>query len=748
MGRKKKEEREVAWLDLADHVAPEVLRAPKTGGDPQGGWAPVPGLVVSYFLRNVVGHPWTDHLALVAAVLSAHNRDVQTVRLTIMSLHTRFSTLFPAFGLTTVEEWKNEIHLPLYLEAEVVPEDTLYMRHQFFRRYSAATRHVQGWLEVLPEAERQQYQRFVLPHIPPFLHDMMSKEREIIQQQQAHRKEETEAVIPQFATLRAEAHFRFNRLARLRQAYQQAVSLVLPDQSNLPIEFSYEEGDPPVERLFFRLWDRRSFLLAPEHEGCYAAKTRALAQRRELQFAEERNELFLEFVKAERLEGEREPEGLWFIELIRLGVLGSKACDGDEQEIAAKQAWLRKWGYGDDHLGKRTAPFSTEVAGLLSWPHGSTRGGWGCTGRFTGQASRKTGKIFLPVESLYAAAMFGLLALDLLTTTGMRSNEMYQVNVLPECLIRLVDEPPPGAKDRSPRIRYVLRLLPKGERTEARRNYGIGKETVRLLEKTAQMLCEHYALSPGEALPRVEFHASHGRSHRFEGKLVPYIFQYHHMHLGRQSLLACIRFLLHGMVFQTSAGTPVVIKPHLLRHAFATYAVNVEGLPVDLVAKWLQQKNLEVTGYYSEMPEYMQIEQHSSFVARLATQINVREAILRSPEEIQKQAEEARRRVGMLVPVVGGDCTLEVYCPNQFDCIHCPAKAPDPEKRYQVEEKRRWAEERLAYYEREGLVLEAEKMRQLIRACDLEIKEMEQIVAYRKDETRVIQIQPRPKRPS
>jgi hypothetical protein len=45
-----------------------------------------------------------------------------------------------------------------------------------------------------------------------------------------------------------------------------------------------------------------------------------------------------------------------------------------------------------------------------------------------------------------------------------------------------------------------------------------------------------------------------------------------------------------------------------------------------------------------------------------------------------------------------------------------PAKVPDPEKRYQVEEKRHWSEERLAYYEREGLVLEAEKMRQLIRA--------------------------------
>ena len=196
----------------------------------------------------------------------------------------------------------------------------------------------------------------------------MSQEREITQQQQAHRKAETEAVIPQFATLRAEAHFRFNRLARLRQAYQQAVSQVLPDCSNLPIEFSYEEGEPPAERLIFKLWDRRSFLLAPEHEASYVASTRKLAQRGQLQFSDERNELFLEFVKAEQLEGETPPEGWWFIELLKLRVLGSKACKGEEQVVAAKQAWLRQWGYGDEHLGERTAPFSTEVPGLLAWP--------------------------------------------------------------------------------------------------------------------------------------------------------------------------------------------------------------------------------------------------------------------------------------------------------------------------------------------------------------------------------------------
>lgn len=751
MGRPKKgvQNIDVSWQDLEGKVASELIYAPKTGGDPNGGWPHVHGRIVRYIQNRVVGTPWANHLTLIAAVLSARRLDVQTVEQAIWGLHLRFSSIFLALGLKTMSDWKVEHHLPLYIKGETAPDDTLTTREEFLRKYKSATKHVQDWLDTLPDTEKRRYEQFALPPVSQFLYEELTKWKEVRQQQREHRKSETEAVVPHFATLRAEAHLRYNRLMRLRQAYQQAIAQVLSDHSNLPLTFSYDEGTPPLERLHFKLWDQRSFVLDPKHVKLYARKTRKYAKYRELQFSDERNEIFLEFVKTERLDGDAPPEGLWFADLLKMGVFGSRARSGNEQEVIAKQAWLRQWGYGEDNSEKRVAPFFTQVPGLLTWAEGKTSGqGEGNMGCFIASARRRTDKVFVPVDSLYAGATFGLLALDLLTTTGMRSNELQQVNVLPECLIRLIDDPPPNAKDRTPRIRYLLRLLPKGERTEERHNYGIGKESVRLIEKTAQMLCDHYKLQPGEPLPRVTFESTHSRSHRFEGVSVPYIFQYNRVQLTDDTIKACIRFLLHGMVFQTSSGNPVVIKPHLLRHAFATYAVHVEGLPIDLVARWLQQKNLEVTGYYSEMPEYMQLEQHSSFVARMATQINVREAILRSPEELKKQAEAAQKRIGILVPVCGGDCTLDMYCPNQFDCIHCPAKAPDPEKRHQVEEKKRWAEERLIYYEREGLVLETEKMRQLIRACDLELREMEQIVAYRKDETRVIQIQSRPKRPS
>src|SRR5438105_7731272 len=92
MGRKKQMELDAPWLDLKGKIASEVLHAPKTGGE----WVCVPDRVVGYFLRNVVGTPWADHLALIAAVLSAHQRDEQTVRITIVALHARFTDLFAA----------------------------------------------------------------------------------------------------------------------------------------------------------------------------------------------------------------------------------------------------------------------------------------------------------------------------------------------------------------------------------------------------------------------------------------------------------------------------------------------------------------------------------------------------------------------------------------------------------------------------------------------------------------------------
>lgn len=714
------------WTRLEGSIASEILHAPKTYGDPHGSWPSVDWRTVRYLHHTVTGSPWANSLALVAAVLSARCYDARSVQLVTSRLHGRFTRLFKELGLHQMSEWNAEQFFPPYLKGEVLAQDSAYTRERFWIDYSTASKQVWLWLKGLPEPEQECYRSFSLPVVSRLTVYGLLHFKDSQQRQQHARKQETDAIVPQFAAMRAQAHLRYNSLVRLRQAYQEAIAQIKQNKRPFPAEFSYEEGN---ERWHFRLWDRRSFVLA--HAERYSRQTVTNVQGQLRGFAPGRNTSFVEFVNATSLNADTTPRGPWFSDLLKLGLLGDGPVRGTDEEVGRKQAWLSQWGYADPKRGW-TTPFQTSTSGLLCWSHDEG------DARFMAHAQTRADGILIPIEPLYAAATFGLLALDMFTTTGLRLNELMQTRVSKDCLVRQVDDPPPGAKDRSARIRYLFRLIPKGEKTDTPRNYYIGKETLRLIEKTGRMLKEHYQLSKAEALPVVPFAPTDGRAHRFAP--APYLFQYRHRHLDGGTITSCMRFLLHGMIFETKEGKPVVLKAHLLRQTFATYAVQVAQVPIDIVAEWLKQKDLEVTRYYSQVPESFVAEEHGTFVTHLALQVNVREVFLRSPQEIREQLEQAKRSVGTLIPVTGGECTLDGRCPSQFACIGCPAKTPDPAKRYQVEHMRKRGQEKLEYCQHEGLVLEVERLKQLIHHCETELLEMDAIEHYRKDEQYAPQI--------
>lgn len=720
------------WVDLEHKLAPEVFRAPKTCGDPNGmgAWPGVDSRIISYLEYSVFGRPWMNHLALVALVLTARRRDASTILGILSELNCRFKVLFPALHLTVMDEWKADTHICAYLRGEVRPEDTDTTRVYFYKAYTGGTKQLQSWLRTLPEDVRASYQQFILPPVTPGLVTGLDKRKEVEEKQRQIRKAETDAVVPQFSALRVEAHLRYNRMLRLRQAYQQALSKVLPDHSNLPLDFSYDEGDPPQERLFFRVWDRRTFTLAHD----YLAGPKKRAERGMYTCSQEKNGIFLEFVKAERLVGDAPAEGLWFTELLKMDVLGQTHC---KKHLTTKLTWLEAWGYRDPNTQKGTSPFWTKVAGLLAWPAA------GGDSAFMARAQEKAKGVLVPVEELYTAATFGLLATDLFTTTGMRSNEGMQVRLSPDCFVRLVMNAPPGAKDQSPRVRFAFRLIPKGERTETPQDYFIGEETKRILVKVAQMVAESYHLRAGETLPCVPFDPGNRRSHRFG--LAPYLFQYNRQHLPGDAIAACIRFLLHGMVFQTREGKRVVLKPHLLRHSFATHAVQVEKIPLDIVGEWLKQKSLDVTDYYSQPTESMVAEVVDLYLARVSASVHIGQAVQRSPQELQQLYNEAKNKAGTLADVIGGQCVSHGFCAAKFACVGCPGKVPDPAKRLQLERHKVWAMTQVAYATQEGLLPESERMKQLARDCETELQEIDQIEAYRKDEERRVQLRIQPR---
>lgn len=700
------------WQDLQKLVPSAILTAPRLD------WNAVDSRHIHYLIRTVRKDEvaWFEHLVLLTAVLATYiGLDPATVHLHMPYLHGRWRTLFPAYGLTTFEDWHPEEHIPRYLIDQTIT-DTLNMRQEFLRSYTTVAEYSQAYLKALPKPEQDIYRQWTLPAFPHRLASKLSRRSEILEAQKQRRKLETDALTPHLSKIRGEAHLRWNEMKRLRSKYLEVLTLIQSRQETIPLAFSYEEPRYG-QRFHFILWDRPRFVLA--HQEHYQQSPISRAKRQAKQELFEPDAYFLEFVQAESLHQKgsdvSDAGPLWFGDLLRYGLLRDDPFRGDEEELKRQRTYLESWGYLSDQEDMARAPFRTSVSGLLTSPRAHAL--------FLAHAGQRTQKMLFQVEPLFAAATFGLAGLDLLTTTGMRINELLQVSLLPECLHTLVVE---GTK------RLVLRLVPKGSDKLA--DYFVGAETQRNFEKVIQLLQNHYKLQPGARLPSVPFDPNNGRAHLFPAR--PYLFQLNKRHLSDYAVTACMRFLCHGLVFQARDGQAVALKAHTLRHVFATHSHHVENVPLDVVAVILHQKNLEVTAYYAA-PQWEQVVAATDLLLdHFATHLgSIEEIMVRTPAELREQYESARRQVGTLTRVVGGECTCHALCPVSFACTGCAYKIPDPARREEIMEQQEWAMIRLDQVKRRGLGPETVKMQALVQRCNTELEEMTLVEQYQKDES-------------
>src|SRR5204863_9552755 len=86
----------------------------------------------SYLERNVIAKPWADAIALLASIMIARRFEVTSVLSKIVTLHSRFTSFFPVLGLERMENWDPARHLPMYLKADVLPDDPQTVRQRFW----------------------------------------------------------------------------------------------------------------------------------------------------------------------------------------------------------------------------------------------------------------------------------------------------------------------------------------------------------------------------------------------------------------------------------------------------------------------------------------------------------------------------------------------------------------------------------------------------------------------------------------
>jgi hypothetical protein len=703
-----REEGLVAWLQLQTQLHPDIVHAPRLD------WSQVHHRMLLYLMKEVQGKPWVDHLAFLAVILASYTKLApSTIEEKVYGLHTRFCEIFSKYQLHSLLDWDPREHLPRYMN-DTELQSGLSIRQNFLYAYSAAVRYCTFYLRALPENEQNIYQQWVLPALPTGFSGRLSRSGILSVERQQRRKEETDALAPHYGRIRGECHLRWNQLKRLRDKYHEMIARVSSGQETLPVSFSYEEESLGL-RLHFRLWDRHTFVDA--HADQYHSVSRNSSKHRTGSLAPEKNHHFLEFTHGEHVEDYTSDLDalLWFGDLLRRSLLGDSPTKGSPEEVQQAQAYLRSWGYGEKDDKAVVAPFRTVIPGLLVWPKAQHD--------FLRLAQKRTKGILFLVEPLYAAATFGLAALDFFTTTGARNGEIIQFSLDADCLYTIAVE---GVQ------RFLVRLVPKGQDVVA--DYIVGTETRRNLERIGDLLTEHYNLQPGEGIPRVSFNLLNQRAYCFPTPR-PYLFQYNHTHFSEQTVNACLRFICHGMVIQTLEGKQIKLKAHMLRHAFATHLHQVEAVPLDVIAVMLHQKNVQVTAYYAAPPWQQVLATANSLLDKFATHLgNIDEAFVRAPAELQRQLEEAKAQVGSLNKIPGGDCTCHALCPISFACTGCVYNVPDPDREDEIVEQEQWALIRLHQVKRRSQGPEIVKMQALLQRCHVTRQEMQMIRTYRKDE--------------
>lgn len=163
-----------------------------------------------------------------------------------------------------------------------------------------------------------------------------------------------------------------------------------------------------------------------------------------------------------------------------------------------------------------------------------------------------------------------------------------------------------------------------------------------------------------------------------------------------------------------------------LRHGFASYAEGT-GVPLEIIAAWLNQKALDITRYYAQAPKSAK----DRWWLQFHSVVDLREFQGSAPllQEAEKAA--AVEQVGALTSVPGGTCVSLGECPVRFSCIGCRSNAADPDKRSEVEESMVAAQSLRDVWSRHGRVKAVDEQEAAIERHRRVLREMGLIEKYR-----------------
>lgn len=203
-----------------------------------------------YYIRNSADKPWNNQLLLSVLVYTDKKVDVKSISSLLEILNPRFNNLFEVFQLNNMTEFNAETHMYQYFKGLIYQEHSDNMRANLLSWYRSVSYNTKKWITSTLNNEQQSYFEQFLFQMPTYDSRDFSFTKSAKEQAQNTRKSETDVIVPLLPQIRAEGHFRWNQLNRLRQAFLKACEQAKTTNCELPLEFHYDEPERVGERFY------------------------------------------------------------------------------------------------------------------------------------------------------------------------------------------------------------------------------------------------------------------------------------------------------------------------------------------------------------------------------------------------------------------------------------------------------------------------------------------------------------------
>lgn len=705
----------------------------------QSQWQPstaLPNLLTLRFIaRFVTSQPWLNHTVFYAMLLRALNVSHKS---TYHYTATFNKVLMLACGVNGRVRG-NPIDIPDWLfDPKTQPQFILdstrvnevitrllhapvskYQRWERYRFFKALIQKGHDWWELYGDSFGEDSPFIQALLIPSCSDHQLERQfaalaKTEINKAKKKRKKTVDQVTPYFRELRMIAKSRRSRFEAFYQAVKTGITQLLDSgSSSLTFEKSIE-GD----RLELKIWRINRLIKHIKNHQSQLNQTSLNPETFDVNIIESSDLIaghcVVEVLNADKLDKTK----WWFIEWFEYHVFTDQWQSNTT--VQAKRCAFFD-GYNYPHKVYKLKQILPECPGLSKTQ----------LMKVVSAGNLINDSVFLLPHFLRVVLQMGALFTELLVVTGARVGEIGQLAASPDLLKKLL-LPMPGNANQFIE-KYVFMSMIKGE--DSLKPFFISAHTVKDIAKTISIIQDYYQTFKYDfSFGNLPLHPSNKHWLKREDEQAPFVFQFKRRTLNTAELNYCLRLILHGALLKYSADgrkiEQVKLTAHLLRHAFAQFAVHVKKLPVDVVAKLLNQKHIPVTDYYAEPTMHILAARHEALVNDLVETVNIKDDLARSPKEMIAQFEASQKEVGTLTEVLGGTCTAHGYCAAQFSCIGCGSKIPDPNKRDVVLRKARWAKREIPILNKQSLLPEVNKMKRLINACELEIQEMDAIERY------------------